>query len=64
MSDTSIDTAFREQRYDDAAAKLKKGWDEEGVNGRDSLLYILDLGLALHSAGHLDERNGKEIHQL
>ena len=43
--------------YDDAAAELKDGYAKQGENGRDSLLYILDLGLALHSGGKLDESN-------
>lgn len=55
MSDKEVDKAFRERRYDDAATRLKVGWEKQGENGRDSLLYILDLGLALHSAGKWDE---------
>src|ERR1700758_1582253 len=55
MQDAEVDRAFREHRYDDAATRLKDGYTKQGENGRDSLLYVLDLGLALHSAGKLDE---------
>jgi hypothetical protein len=55
MTDFGVDNAFRAHRYDEAADKLKKGYQEQGEKGRDSLLYVLDLGLALHSGGKYDE---------
>jgi hypothetical protein len=57
MSDRESDRLFREGRYDEAAAHLKIGLDKEGDNGRDLLLYLLDMGLALHSAGKYEESN-------
>ena len=48
-------TTFRSHQYDAAAARLKDGYTKQGENGRDSLLYVLDLGLALHSGDKLDE---------
>jgi hypothetical protein len=55
MTDFGVDNSFREHKYDEAADKLKKGYATQGENGRDSLLYVLDLGLALHSGGKYDE---------
>lgn len=55
VSDSGIDAAFREQNYDLAVEKLKKGLEKEGEDGRDALLYLMDLGLSLHSAGKYDE---------
>jgi hypothetical protein len=57
MSDHDGDRMFREGRYGDAAEHLKKGLTEQGDNGRDVLLYLLDLGLSLHSAGKYAESN-------
>ena len=57
MSDHESDNLFRQGRYDDAVQRLKKGYEDQGESGRDSLLYILDLGLALHSAGRYEESN-------
>lgn len=48
---------FRAGDYDGAAERLKKGLEDEGVDGRDGLLYLLDLGLSLHTAGKYDEAN-------
>src|SRR6185503_7847510 len=33
------------------------GVTKQGENGRDLLLYLLDLGLSLHSAGRYEESN-------
>src|SRR4051812_16696599 len=57
MSDKKVDKDFQEHRYGDAATRLQKGYQEQGEKGRDSLLYALDLGLALHSAGKYEESN-------
>ncbi|MCM2322963.1 MAG: hypothetical protein NDJ90_06840 [Oligoflexia bacterium] len=52
------DRLFQEGRYDDSAVLLRKAYEEHGgESGRDSLLYLLDLGLALHSAGKYEESN-------
>lgn len=51
--DREATDAFRAGRYEDAAARLRVGLDESGE--RDRLLYLLDLGLALHQAGALEE---------
>lgn len=56
MSDTTSDRLFRETRYEEAAARLKEGLEKEG-DGNDQLLYLLDLGLAYHSAGMYQESN-------
>jgi len=55
MSDREPDLLFRRGQYEAAAAKLQEGLVKQGPNGRDSLLYLLDLGLALHAQGKYDE---------
>jgi hypothetical protein len=55
MSDHESDRLFRSGKYDDAADRLKKGLQTQGSNSRDELLYLLDIGLSLHSAGKYDE---------
>jgi hypothetical protein len=55
MGDTKSDEMFRAGDYDGAAERLRKGLEDEGRDGRDGLLYLLDLGLALHSAGKYEE---------
>lgn len=57
MRDTQTDSMFRAGNYDGAVERLKKGLEDEGVDGRDGLLYLLDLGLSLHTAGKYDEAN-------
>src|SRR5262245_35225402 len=57
MSDREADNLFRSGNYDGAAEHLRKGLEKEGESGKDSLLYLLDLGLSLHSAGKYDESN-------
>lgn len=55
MSDRQIDDAFRSGRYEDAAKRLREGLTDQGTDGRDALLYYLDLGLVLHTAGQYEE---------
>jgi hypothetical protein len=55
MSDTKIDSMFRAGDYEGAANRLKKGFEKETLAGKDGLLYLLDLGLALHTEGKYDE---------
>jgi hypothetical protein len=57
MSDHASDRFFRERDYDAAVESLRKGLEEQGDNGRDQLLYLLDLGLTLHTAGRYLESN-------
>jgi len=57
MSDRASDRLFREGQYKEAANKFREGVKEQGENGRDLLLYLLDLGLSLHSAGKYEESN-------
>jgi hypothetical protein len=57
MQDKVSDDLFRRQAYDQAADHLKEGLAKDGDEGRDSLLYYLDIGLALHSAGKYEESN-------
>ncbi len=58
MSDRKSDNLFRDGHYLEAADNLKKGYEEHGgENGKDSLLYLFDIGLALHTAGMYDESN-------
>src|SRR4051812_44003174 len=57
MSDHESDNLFRAGRYSEAADHLKIGLEKEGDNGRDLLLFLLDEGLALHSAGRFEESN-------
>lgn len=56
MSDTEIDRLFVAGHFDEAAQRLKAGYQKDGeTEGKDSLLYLLDLGLALHYAGKEEE---------
>ncbi len=55
MSDTKIDSMFRAGDYEGASNRLKEGFEKETIEGKDGLLYLLDLGLALHTAGKYDE---------
>ena len=57
MSDVEADRLFRSAHYEEAAAHLKKGLLEQGEEGRDVLLYLLDIGLSLHSAGQYEASN-------
>jgi hypothetical protein len=57
MSDTESDHLFRSGQFDQAAERLKKGLADQGENSRDELLYLLDIGLSLHSAGKFEESN-------
>jgi hypothetical protein len=57
MSDRESDNLFREGKYVEAAESLKKGFAKQGEGSRDELLYLLDIGLALHTAGLYDESN-------
>lgn len=57
MSETEPDRLFRRGDYAQAGAKLEEGLHKHGESGRDSLLYLLDIGLALHSAGRYEESN-------
>ena len=57
MSDVEADRLFRSAHYEEAAAHLKKGLIEQGEHGRDVLLYLLDIGLSLHSAGQFEASN-------
>ncbi len=55
INDQEVDRLFRGGDYEAAAQRLRVGVDEQGESGRDALLYQLDLGIALHSAGKYDE---------
>jgi len=57
MADAESTRLFRDGKYEEAAEKLKDGLSAQLPNGRDQLLYLFDLGLALHSAGQLEESN-------
>ncbi len=57
MSDRITDSYFRAGQYEQAAERLEMGWKAQGVNGKDSLLYLLDLGLVYHSAGKFELSN-------
>ncbi len=57
MSDHESDRLFQSGRYEDAIARLSLGLKKQGESGRDSLLYLLDLGLVLHTAGQYAESN-------
>lgn len=50
------DRYFRDGRYDEAATRLQEGLKKEG-DGRDQLLFLLDIGLVLHSANRFEESN-------
>lgn len=53
--DEEADRAFRQGDYAKASARLEEGLKEVGENGKDRLLYLLDLGLTYHQAGRFDE---------
>lgn len=57
MSDHVSNRLFRDGKYDEAVERLKKGLEKEGENGKDTLLYLMDIGLSLHSAGKYEESN-------
>jgi len=57
ISDRESTRLFRDGHYEQAASNLREGLAKQGENGRDQLLYLLDLGLSLHAAGKLDESN-------
>jgi uncharacterized protein len=57
MSDHDSDGFFRRGQYAEAAASLRAGVEKEGENGRDLLLYLMDLGLTLHTEGKYEESN-------
>jgi hypothetical protein len=57
MSDHESDMLFKQGRYEEAAQRLQKGVESQGENGRDLLLFLLDVGLSLHSAGKYEESN-------
>lgn len=55
MSNHAIDALFRAGQYEEASTLLKKGLEEETEEGRDGLLYLLDLGITEHLSGHYEE---------
>lgn len=55
MSHREVDRAFYAHDYEGAAGHLSKGLEDQGPEGKDRLLYLLDLGIALHTAGKYDE---------
>ncbi|MCM0606423.1 MAG: hypothetical protein KA715_10065 [Xanthomonadaceae bacterium] len=55
MSNTGIDAAFRDHNYAKSTELLRKGLEAEGENGRDRLLYLLDLGVSLYTNGEYKE---------
>ena len=57
MSDQESDRLFRRGRYEEAAGRLEKGLKSHGEDGKDSLLYLMDIGLSYHSAGKYEESN-------
>ncbi len=57
MSDHESDRLFQAGHYVEAATHLKEGLKKEGENGKDLLLFLLDIGLSLHSAGEYEESN-------
>lgn len=57
MADFASDQAFFEGRFEDAVQTLSQGLAEQGEEGRDELLYLLDLGLVLHTQGNFEESN-------
>ncbi len=57
VSDLESDRLFRDGKYDESASRLREGLTQQGVTSRDSLLYLLDLGLVLHTAGKFEESN-------
>lgn len=57
MSDRKADRLFHEGRFEESATHLQEGLKKAGPEGKDSLLYYLDIGLALHTAGKYEESN-------
>ncbi len=55
MSDHESDSLFRQGKYEEAADRLEKGFQKEGEESRDALLYLLDIGLSLSSSGKYEE---------
>jgi len=57
MSDRKINSLFFDGDYGAAAEKLLQGLEKEKDEGNDSLLYLMDLGLVLHTAKRFEESN-------
>jgi len=55
MSDTQISRDFSAGKYTQAVQRLEKGLKAQEPNGRDLLLYLMDLGLVLHTAGRYED---------
>jgi len=55
MSDRGIEQDFSRGRYSEAITRLQKGVQSQEPDGRDLLLYLMDLGLVLHTAGRYEE---------
>lgn len=54
MSNQEADQAFRGGDFKRSADLLRKGLEKEG-DGRDQLLFLMDLGLVLHTDDQLEE---------
>jgi hypothetical protein len=48
---------FGSGQYELAEARLRSGLEKQGDDGRDLLLYLMDLGLTLHAQGKFVESN-------
>ncbi len=55
MSDTRIQEDFSRGKYSEAISRLRAGVKAQEPDGRDLLLYLMDLGLVLHTAGQYEE---------
>jgi tetratricopeptide (TPR) repeat protein len=55
MSETQIALDFSAGRMTAAVQRLEKGLKAQEPNGRDLLLYLMDLGLVLHTAGRYED---------
>jgi len=58
VSDRESTRLFHEGKLDEAAKRLEEGLAKEGENGRDLLLYLMDLATVYHMKGDYD----KSIH--
>ncbi len=57
MNDHESDRLFRTQDYLAAAQRLERGYKEHGAQGKDALLFLLDIALSYHTLGDFEKSN-------
>lgn len=55
VSDRESTQHFRSGNFDEAAKRLEEGLVKQGDNGKDLLLYLMDLGTIYHTKGEYEK---------